>query len=332
MPGATARSTRKAPPRFTSRTSSHSASDILSRLRSRVIPALFTSRTGARGRPRTTALTAGPSVMSTAWNRRSPPGGPASRSRTWTSAPSAARRSAMPRPIPRAPPVTTAARPSNRTVPPAIPCSAMARLPGSAGDLLHEGDLLRRHEPGAREEPEQRALPPLDLRHDPLRAQAREVQEELLEERRPHAPATVVRVHRDRVEDGGRLRAPVLPELHARHEEPGDPAVLLGDERHADGGPAERLRRLARVVGGAVAPGDLPVEADDRGEVALRHGPHRQLLLGRHVVGEPVHRPLEDDARREPEPGGGEERGEPAIAPVHLRPQLAHVARRERRL
>src|SRR5574342_435156 len=270
IPGATALRTLKAPFRLTASTASHSSSLILRRLRSRVMPALFTRSSGGRGSAATAAVTSAARRTSPVGNRMPPPGGPASRSRTWTSAPSPARRSAMPRPMPRAPPVTSATRSWNR---PAVGLAwPMIR---SLPQGLEKAQPLRAREPGAGQEPLQGEVVPLHLGEDPLDPQRAQVAQELLQQGPPGSPARERGVHADGVEDRHRIGAAELPQVHPGHEEPDELAVHLGHQGHPPPGLPERLARFALVVRGPVAPGDLAIDADDGRQVAFGHGAHR---------------------------------------------------------
>src|SRR4051794_15269387 len=129
MPSSTACVTAIVPRRLTASTKSHSSSSVLTKNEKRSVPALFTSTstsptaaTPARidSTSVTSIRTAVPSI-SLATLRA-----PASlTSATATRAPSAASRRAVAAPMPDAPPVTSALRPSSRIAAQRIACAAM---------------------------------------------------------------------------------------------------------------------------------------------------------------------------------------------------------------
>ena len=83
-----------------------------------------------------------------------------------------------------------------------------------------------------------------------------------------------VGVHRERVDDGCRLRAPNIAEIHLRREVAGNSAIAIGCERNAHRGVVQRLLDLARDVLAAVATREPAIDANEVADVLGAQGAH----------------------------------------------------------
>src|SRR5262245_8366911 len=225
MRGATTRIRLNAPVRLTASTAAQSASLIFAMERSRVMPALFTSRLGGAGNSATALSTARASAISRrtrrCWN--SPARSGSQTSKTSTCAPAAASASAIARPMPRLAPVTIARRPEK---------SKRGCLSGCGFESMFEAKLLRGAEAAVIEEGEKIPFAPVDLRPDVLHPKRHQIDQQLRQQRPADAEIPVVRIDTDRIHNRGRLDPTELAEVDARHDEADHSAIALGNQGH----------------------------------------------------------------------------------------------------
>src|SRR3954452_11961303 len=153
------------PRRFTPSTRSHSVSSVFTKNAKRSVPALLTSTstgptappTVATARPTEAVSVTSSSVARPSISAATSPAASTSRSPTATRAPSAARRRAVAAPMPPAPPVTSAVRPSRRMTANHI-LAALGR-PGLHHRRLRRARVRPRRALGTRRDPRHHRVP-----------------------------------------------------------------------------------------------------------------------------------------------------------------------------
>src|SRR3954470_11241890 len=282
------------PRRFTPSTKSHSASSVLTKNAKRSVPALLTSTstgpnaspTAATARPTDAVSVTSSSVASPSISAATSRAASASRSPTATRAPSAARRRAVAAPMPPAPPVTSAVRPSRRMTANHI-LAALGR-PGLHHRRLRRARVRSRRALGTRRHPRRDRLarrPPRGVGRPPgrgrgarrrLHRRRERGRRDARRGRRPHRP--VSQPVRDADEPQGR---PARGPARRRRDRParrrgvgqGDPdarrlAGLGGRAGGRDG--ARRRARRERAAHGERRPARRPRPRARRGRAGLR--------------------------------------------------------------